>query len=173
MKTEIMYNIIDTSIGRVVISSLKNKILNVSLKDPELKKLRKFLSTNFINFSLNFETDNSLLNHTGSLVVQFLKGSPVHFDVPVDLKGTDFQLQVWNEIKQVSRGTIITYGHIARRLGKPRSGRAVGGACNRNPVPLIIPCHRVLGKNRKLVGFGSGIDVKRKLLELENIVYNT
>jgi methylated-DNA-[protein]-cysteine S-methyltransferase len=89
------------------------------------------------------------------------------FDLPLEITGTDFQKRVWNELKKITYGNTITYRQLAERLGDVKSIRAAGRANGANPLPIVIPCHRVIGANAKLVGYGSGLDVKRKLLELE------
>lgn len=89
--------------------------------------------------------------------------------------GTPFQQQVWTLLTEIPRGTAVTYGDIARKLekinGSPTSPRAVGGAVGRNPIAILIPCHRVLGAGGRITGFGGGLDAKRFLLELEGIPY--
>lgn len=89
------------------------------------------------------------------------------FTVPVRLSGTPFQRAVWEAIAGIPYGEYRSYGDIARTLGKAGAARAVGGACNRNPVPIIIPCHRVIGSDGSLTGFGGGLDTKKALLALE------
>ncbi len=89
---------------------------------------------------------------------------------PLDLsQGTAFQKRVWEELLWTPCSETRSYGEIARAIGQPRSGRAVGGACGANPIPLLIPCHRVLAANRKIGGFSGGLAWKRKLLAIENI----
>ena len=88
---------------------------------------------------------------------------------PLDPAGTEFQKHVWNALRKISFGKTKSYGEIARVIGKPRAVRAVGGACGANPIPILVPCHRVLAANRKLGGFSGGLDWKRKLLASEGI----
>jgi O-6-methylguanine DNA methyltransferase len=88
---------------------------------------------------------------------------------PLDLAGTEFQKSVWNALRNISFGKTKSYGEIARAIGQPKAVRAVGGACGANPVPVLVPCHRVLAANKKLGGFSGGLDWKRKLLALEGI----
>ncbi|MFO1477964.1 MAG: methylated-DNA--[protein]-cysteine S-methyltransferase [Verrucomicrobiota bacterium] len=89
---------------------------------------------------------------------------------PLDLsRGTDFQRQVWRRLKSIRSGQTRSYGEIARELGKPGSARAVGGACGANPIPVLIPCHRVLASNGKLGGFSGGLDWKKTLLRREGV----
>ena len=89
------------------------------------------------------------------------------FDLPLSPEGTAFQRAVWKLMLQIPYGETRTYGEIGARLGSPNMARAVGGAANRNPLPLVIPCHRVMGKNGKPTGFAGGLDIKMFLLELE------
>ena len=91
------------------------------------------------------------------------------FDLPVHVKGTPFQLSVWNALKELPYGTTTTYSDIALRIGNPKAVRAVGSAIGANPILAIIPCHRVIGKDGKLTGFRSGLAMKEFLLELESV----
>ncbi|MGH7953707.1 MAG: methylated-DNA--[protein]-cysteine S-methyltransferase, partial [Limisphaerales bacterium] len=83
--------------------------------------------------------------------------------------GTEFQKSVWREMRKIARGKTKSYGEIAERIGKPKAVRAVGGACGANPIPVLVPCHRVLAANKKLGGFSGGLDWKRRLLACEGI----
>jgi methylated-DNA-[protein]-cysteine S-methyltransferase len=96
--------------------------------------------------------------------------SPKHFP-PLDPVGTDFQKRVWNVLRKIATGKTKSYGEIARAIGKPKAVRAVGGACGANPIPVLVPCHRVLAANKKLGGFSGGLDWKRKLLAREGIKF--
>ena len=98
----------------------------------------------------------------------YFAGTLTGFTVPVELRGgSAFERAVWAEIARIPYGEMVTYGAIATALGDPGAARAVGTACNRNPVPVIVPCHRVVGAGGRMVGFGGGLDRKRRLLELE------
>jgi O-6-methylguanine DNA methyltransferase len=88
---------------------------------------------------------------------------------PLDLAGTDFQKSVWRAMQKISFGKTKSYGEIASAIGKPKAVRAVGGACGANPVPVLVPCHRVLAANKKIGGFSGGLDWKRSLLKREGI----
>jgi len=98
---------------------------------------------------------------------EYFAGQRRHFDVPLEPLGTPFQRAVWHELTQIPYGASTSYGEIARRLGQPLASRAVGRANGANPWPIVVPCHRVIGANRSLTGFGGGLDIKRKLLLLE------
>lgn len=90
-------------------------------------------------------------------------------EIPLDLIGTAFQQQVWKELGRVPYGEVRTYGDIAAAIGRPTAVRAVGAANGANPIPLLLPCHRIIGSNRKLTGFRGGLELKRRLLDLERI----
>ena len=98
----------------------------------------------------------------------YFGGTSDSFAVPTRRAGTEFQLAVWDALCQVGYGETITYGELAARIGQPRAGRAVGQALACNPLPIIVPCHRVVGRFGALTGFGGGVDRKRLLLELES-----
>lgn len=101
-------------------------------------------------------------------LVGYFAGSLTDFTVPVELRGgSEFERAVWDQIAKIPYGEMMTYGAIATALGDPGAARAVGTACNHNPVPVIVPCHRVVGAGGKLIGFGGGLPRKRQLLELE------
>lgn len=92
------------------------------------------------------------------------------FTIPLDILGTDFQMQVWNEVKKIRYGETITYKELANRIKNPGSVRAVGGANSLNPVPIIIPCHRVIGIKGSLTGYSGGLEIKEHLLQLEGTI---
>ncbi len=98
----------------------------------------------------------------------YLNGQLTEFDLPIHVKGTAFQLAVWDALKTLPYGATTSYTAIAERIGKPKAVRAVGSAIGANPILAIIPCHRVIGKNGKLTGFRSGLAMKEFLLQLEN-----
>jgi methylated-DNA-[protein]-cysteine S-methyltransferase len=100
-------------------------------------------------------------------LAEYFAGTRQQFDVPLKLGGTPFQQQVWQELLRIPFGETITYGELAKRVGKPEGARAVGHANGRNPVSIIVPCHRVIGANGKLTGYAGGMDKKQWLLAWE------
>ena len=100
-------------------------------------------------------------------LLEYFAGERREFDLPLELTGTEFQLSVLEELQQIPYGTTASYGDIARRIGRPKAVRAVGAANGRNPIPIIVPCHRVIGSHGDLTGFGGGLDTKEALLRLE------
>ena len=101
-------------------------------------------------------------------LMEYMRGERKSFSIPLNPKGTQFQKKVWNELLKIPYGEVRTYGEIAEAVGCTKGARAVGLACNKNPIIILIPCHRVVGKNGKLTGYACGIDVKEKFLSLEN-----
>jgi methylated-DNA-[protein]-cysteine S-methyltransferase len=98
---------------------------------------------------------------------EYFAGHRTEFDLPVSPDGTTFQRAVWRQLQNIPYGQTISYGELARRVGNPKASRAVGGANHANPIPIVIPCHRVIGANGKLTGFGGGLPIKEALLALE------
>lgn len=103
----------------------------------------------------------------GAQLAEYFAGRRTTFDLPLDPRGTAFQLRVWAALRDIPYGATASYGQVASRLGQPRAARAVGGANNRNPLPIVVPCHRVIGAAGALVGYGGGLRFKEYLLQLE------
>ncbi len=102
---------------------------------------------------------------------RYFEGQAVDFDEPLDLNlGTEFQRRVWAITRSIPRGQTMTYAEVAARIGSPRAARAVGQALARNPWPVIVPCHRVVGQGGQLTGFGGGLEMKRQMLRAEGVV---
>jgi len=108
-----------------------------------------------------------LLDEAACQLGEYFAGRRTAFDLPLDLQGTPFQRQAWLALAEIPYGETVSYAEQAVRLGRPAAVRAVGAANGRNPVPIVLPCHRVVGSDGSLTGFGGGLDVKRALLDLE------
>jgi methylated-DNA-[protein]-cysteine S-methyltransferase len=111
--------------------------------------------------------DRKPLQSTISQLSAYFAGRLQDFDLTLDPHGTPFQLSVWKRLTEIPYGETISYGEMARRIGNPAASRAVGLANGSNPIPIVIPCHRVIGSNGKLTGYGGGLPTKEKLLALE------
>jgi methylated-DNA-[protein]-cysteine S-methyltransferase len=98
---------------------------------------------------------------------EYFEGRRRDFDLPIDLRVAPFHEAVLHELARVPYGQVDTYGHLAKLVGRPKAARAIGTVMNRNPIPIVLPCHRIIGANGSLTGYGGGLDVKRRLLELE------
>ena len=110
-----------------------------------------------------------VLTRTAAQIAEYFAGQRRTFDLPLDLHGTPFQVKVWRSLADIAYGTTSTYAEQAGRLGDPNKARAVGAANGRNPVSIVLPCHRVVGADGSLTGFAGGLDAKRFLLDLEHL----
>jgi len=113
------------------------------------------------------EKKTELIAEVEQQINEYYQGDRDEFDLPLRIEGTPFQKKVWEALREIPKGETRTYEDIAIAVGNPKASRAVGMANNRNRIPVIIPCHRVIGKNGKMVGFAGGLDVKERLLEME------
>jgi len=113
--------------------------------------------------------DDRRCAHVVEQLREYFAGRRTSFDLEVAPAGTPFQLEVWRALGAIAYGTTISYGELARRLGRPGAMRAVGAANGKNPIPIVVPCHRVIGADGSLTGFGGGLSCKRVLLELEGL----
>jgi O-6-methylguanine DNA methyltransferase len=120
-----------------------------------------------------FEPSSHSLSRYTTELAEYFEGSRREFTFPLDLRGTDFQLACWRALLAIPYGETRTYADIARAVGKPNAFRAAGMANNRNPVAIVVPCHRVIASDGTLCGYGGGLDIKRKLLELEGALTRT
>ena len=110
-----------------------------------------------------------ILAETRRQLTAYFAGRRRAFELPLAPAGTEFQLAVWRGLRDIPYGATLSYGELARRIGRPAAVRAVGAANGANPISIIVPCHRVIGQNRRLTGYGGGLPAKRKLLEIEGI----
>lgn len=117
--------------------------------------------------AIRFEESERAVQPYARELEEYFAGRRREFSFPLDLRGTEFQLACWRALLQIPYGETRTYADIARAVGKPTGFRAVGMANNRNPLAIVVPCHRVIASDGTLCGYGGGLDVKRKLLELE------
>jgi methylated-DNA-[protein]-cysteine S-methyltransferase len=114
-----------------------------------------------------WERDDEAFADVRRQLDEYFAGERSTFDIKMHMEGTAFQRTVWHALTEIPYGETISYGELARRIGRPDRARAVGTANGQNPIAVIVPCHRVIGANGKLVGYGGGLDNKRRLLELE------
>ncbi len=150
MKSVFFY---DSDIGEIGIADDGSAITNIFFEKEEA-----------VNFKVS---ETPLIKEAYKQIEEYLKGKRKIFDLPISTYGTEFQQKVWNALKAISYGETKSYKDIAIAVGNEKACRAVGMANNRNPISIIIPCHRVIGKNGKLVGYGGGLHIKEYLLKLE------
>ena len=133
-----------------------------------LRESNGFLvSAHFSNEEEMDSPETPVLTQAARELDEYFAGKRQNFDVPLNPTGTPFQRKVWAELQKIPYGTTISYGELARRIGQPKASRAVGMANHRNPLAIFIPCHRVIGADGSLTGYGGGLEVKRFLLDLE------
>lgn len=156
-------HLMDSPIGRLVIGATELGIAELQILEPG--QLRAAFSSS--------ELAERHISQATAQLQEFFNGQRSSFDLPIDIRGTDFQVAVWDAIGQLDKGEALTYGELADRIGKPGAARAVGGAVGANPLPLIIGCHRVLGAKGAVTGYsgGGGLKTKKWLLEFEGISY--
>jgi len=118
------------------------------------------------------DSDHPVLVRTIDQLTEYFAGRRTGFDLPLDLHGTPFQRDVWAALLDIPYGTTTTYGRLAARLGEGRRARAVGAAVGRNPVSIVVPCHRVIGHDGSLTGFAGGLEAKQRLLALEATTFD-
>ena len=150
---------IDSPVGKLRLAASTNGLRAILWENDAPERVR-------LGVLVNNETDQ-LLVRTERQLVEYFAGRRRNFTVPLDLRGTPFQLEVWDALLAIPFGETRKYGEIARQLGNPKAARAVGAATGKNPVSIIVPCHRVIGTRGKLTRFAGGLDAKEHLLELE------
>jgi methylated-DNA-[protein]-cysteine S-methyltransferase len=152
----------ETPVGKIGIKENGSEITEIYFEKAESHGGSPFI--NHIDVEL---AETPLLKRAGQQLMEYFDGSRKSFDLPLAPKGTPFQLKVWKALLSIPYGETRSYKDIAIAAGNPKASRAVGMANNRNPIAIIIPCHRVIGSNGKLVGYGGGLSIKEYLLELE------
>lgn len=160
----IHYTTAASPFGRLLVARTERGVCAVSLADSD-RALQAQLRREYPQAEVR--RDRNGLSQWVRALLRHLGGRQPRLDLPLDVRGTAFQIRVWEELRRIPYGQTRTYGEIARAIGKPRAARAVGAACGSNPVPLIIPCHRVVRGGGALGGYGLGLPRKRALLEKE------
>ena len=158
---DLAYDVADSPVGELLLAATEHGVCRVSFDpDPDLDELAQTFGVRVLRVPSRLEGLQRELD-------EYFAGRRHAFDVPIDLRATPFQETVLHELARVPFGRVETYGSLAAKIGKPRAARAVGGALNRNPIAIVLPCHRVVGTNGSLVGYAGGLDRKAALLRLE------
>jgi methylated-DNA-[protein]-cysteine S-methyltransferase len=149
---------IASPVGRLLLSGGEDALTGISFRG----------GSRAAAFSSGWKHDRGPFREAIAQLEAYFAGERREFDLPLAPEGTPFQREVWKMLQRIPYGETLSYGELARRLGRPAgASRAVGAANGRNPIPIVIPCHRVIGSNGSLTGFGGGLVVKRRLLALE------
>ena len=153
----IWYAELNSPLGKLTLESDGKALTRIRLPDekweadPQVNRVRK----------------PDLFKDAASQLGAYFRGERKDFHLELNPQGTPFQQKVWDLLREIPSGQTITYGELAVRSGNPKASRAVGAANGKNPIPIIIPCHRVIGSNGKLTGYAGGLEAKKKLLEIE------
>jgi methylated-DNA-[protein]-cysteine S-methyltransferase len=152
-----VYDEFDTPVGRLLLVADEQGLRHIGF---EIGRYPVWIGD-------DWRRDTKALRVVRAQLDAYFAGELTEFDLPLAPQGSPFQLQVWGELRRIPYGATLSYGDIARRLGDPTASRAVGAANGRNPLPIVVPCHRVIGADGSLTGFGGGLPTKKFLLEHE------
>jgi methylated-DNA-[protein]-cysteine S-methyltransferase len=154
----IFYQYMDSPVDPLLLAADEEGLLLIEFHTPRhpMSRLQDWV-----------EGDNPILEATRKQLDEYFTGSRKEFDLPLSPQGTPFQKEVWHTLATIPYGHTISYAQLAQRVGKPTAMRAVGAANGRNPLPIVLPCHRVIGADGSLTGFGGGLPTKQFLLQLE------
>ena len=166
VEPDIAYAVEDSPLGRLVLAATPQGLVTIAYEDfrggldPVLERLATRLSPRILEAPARLDAVRRELD-------EYFAGHRRAFDLALDLRVAPFHEAVLHELARVPYGSTDTYGALAARVGRPRAARAVGTVMNRNPIPIVLPCHRIVGSNGSLTGYAGGLEVKRHLLELE------
>jgi methylated-DNA-[protein]-cysteine S-methyltransferase len=155
-----LYDIVETTLGPFLMAG----------DDQGLRILSFLKGVDPVHILSHWKQSSLFMKPVKHQLFAYLNGDLKKFDLSLCPDGTLFQKQVWSELEKIPYGKTMSYQGIAHAIGKPNAARAVGLACGKNPIPIIIPCHRVIGKNGSLTGYSSGIDLKKRLLYIEGCI---
>lgn len=165
---EVAYTCFDTALGTFYAAFTQRGICELSLSCADEEE---FVARLKKRFGVEPVQDDGLVRPLLRQVGSYLRGARVAWNFDIDISdATEFQRAVWEEARRIPYGQTTTYGELARRVGRPKAARAVGAAMGANPLLLIVPCHRVVGADGSLTGFGCGLEVKERLLRLEGAI---
>lgn len=168
VSTKVYCTSFESKIGRIYVASTDRGVCKISVPREARKDFFDWLKR-------HFDVDSIIDNRSKNKEVidqlnRYFNGKLAKFTVPVDLIGTPFQLRVWKELARIPYGITSTYKHVSRKVSAPKGFQAVGRAAGQNPLPIIVPCHRVLGANGAMVGYSCGVKTKELLLRLEGAI---
>ncbi len=156
----IAYTIMNSPLGRLLVARDADGLTCINFQD----------GTEAVSPQDGWIEQPSALTDASAQLEAYFRGELRQFDIPLAPQGTTFQRQVWQAMRDILYGQTVTYTELARRVGRPQAARAVGGASSRNPLPVVVPCHRVVGSDGSLTGYAGGLHLKQALLELERLL---
>lgn len=152
-------------LGTLFMASLPSGLVDIAIGAGEAAFIKRLEA----NYGSRGVRDDKRFNALFRKLDKYFRGDRVSFDIPLAPQGTKFEISVWNVLRRIPYGQTLGYGEVALRAGLPGGARAVGNACGKNPMPIVIPCHRVLKGDGSLGGYTGGVSIKKALLELEGI----
>ena len=159
---DVRYDVVETPIGELLIAATDRGLARIHFgADGQEEVLARIFGSRVLR---------SPIDEVRRELDEYFEGRRHDFDLPLDLRVVPFNAQVLGELALVPYGTTTTYGALAAKVGRPRAARAIGTVMNRNPIPIVLPCHRVIGANGSLTGYGGGFDRKLQLLQLEGAI---
>jgi methylated-DNA-[protein]-cysteine S-methyltransferase len=167
---DVAYDLAETPIGTLLVASTERGLCRISF-DPEPEREAASLAE---SFGVRVLRVAKAVDPVRRQLDEYFEGTRTAFDLPVDLRqAAPFSRTVLRHLTRIPYGQVTTYGELARAAERPHAARAVGTVMNRNPIPIVLPCHRVIGANGSLVGYGGGLERKERLLKLEGALDNT
>jgi methylated-DNA-[protein]-cysteine S-methyltransferase len=161
---DVAYDLVDTPIGTLLIAATERGLCRIAYDADAEQEVERLART----FGVRVLRSASPIDPARRQLDEYFEGHRHRFELPLDIDSlADFNRRVLDELARVPYGEVVTYGELATRSARPRAARAVGTVMNRNPLPIVLPCHRVIGSNGKLVGYGGGLERKEALLRLE------
>ncbi len=168
MSERIVYNYVNTPLGQILLASSSRGLCRLDLSRRDMDRLYDWARKVF-DHPVVEKGISPFIRDGEKQVKEYMEGRRRSFSLTLDLRGTAFQRRVWQALLQIPYGSVVSYKEVALRIDNPKAVRAVGQANNRNPVAIIVPCHRVVGSDGSLVGYGGGLDLKKRLLRLEGM----
>mgnify|MGYP003444436049 CR=1 FL=1 len=166
MLVRILYTSFNSPIGKIHLALTEKGLCEIGIGESK----KKFISSLQKTYNIKPVKDDAAFKDLVKLLKRYLNGEKLRIDIPFDLKGTSFEKKVWKALLKIPYGKTKSYGEIAKEIGLPNGARAVGNACGKNPIPIIIPCHRVIAGNGGLGGYTGGIGIKKRLLRIEGVL---
>jgi methylated-DNA-[protein]-cysteine S-methyltransferase len=164
---DVAYDLVDTPLGALLVAVTDRGVCRIEF-DPEPERDLEPLAR---DYGVRVLRAPKVVDESRRELTEYFEGSRTRFELPLDLRvAAEFRLRVMNELARVPYGSVTTYGALAAKAGRPAAARAVGTIMNRNPVPIVLPCHRVVGASGSLVGYGGGLERKEQLLRLEGVI---
>lgn len=164
---KIYYSSFESRYGKIFVAASSKGAVRITAGQTEFDGLLSWLEDHFPGYV--YEEDEKLMSKYTSPLKEYIAGKKDVIDIPVDLRLNGFARKVLMALKRIPCGSTITYGELAAKAGNPRAARAAGTACSKNPLPFVIPCHRVIASNNRLGGYGGGEKFKLELLRREGI----